>query len=75
MTGVYIHEMLIPGPNGWIKAFSFFFDGESYDYAFEVASKDASQQDALDNARMMHATHRARKAFLRDVVFPSKEPN
>ena len=66
-TALFAYERLVPTVATWVFLVTFFFDGEAYDYLFEVGTLDTTEQQAADLSKLAGFRLRARSNFLRDV--------
>ena len=65
--GVFVREQIGSGLTQWLKVYSYFYDGESYDYVYEVGPNANTEQQAEDMALVNGYHIRAQRNFLRDV--------
>ena len=70
---LYVHELYAVNTEGWAVLYSFFYDGESYDYGFGIGDPRMTERQARDQCVRLGIPHRARQAFMRDVEIPEPQ--
>lgn len=70
---VFVMENLVPsGHLGWIKLYSYFYDGHIYDYGFPAGDSALTERQAEERALREECRKQAEKRFLEDVLLRGK---
>ena len=65
--GVFVHSRLVQSYTAWIKLYTVYFDGETYDYLIDVGDASLPESQVEATIKRQGGDSQVLLKFLRDV--------